>query len=70
MRTDSVVKSEAMNVLLKYLGPVDTERFISMVNREKFNYTEWRKTLWNDKTIEEIHQMGVELEKNRKNQKI
>jgi CHAD domain-containing protein len=34
-----------------------------MVNREKFDYTEWRKTLWNDKTIEEIHQMGVRIRK-------
>ena len=66
MKTGNVIKVEAMKILIKHLGPVDTERFIALVNRGKFNYTEWQKDLWVDKTIEEIHQMGVEFEKNRK----
>ena len=65
MKTDNVIKTEAMKILIKHLSPVDTERFIALVNREKF-ITEWQKDLWVDKTIEEIHQMGVEFEKTRK----
>jgi hypothetical protein len=66
MKNDNVIKYEAMNILLKHLSPVDTERFIAMISKDKFNYTEWQKSLWNDKTIEEIHKMGIEFEKNRK----
>ena len=66
MKTESTIRSRAIDVLIRHLGSVDTEKFLSYINREKFDYTKWQKNLWNDKTIEEIHQMGVELEKKRK----
>jgi len=28
--------------------------------REPFDYTEWQKTLWNDKTVGEISRMAME----------
>jgi hypothetical protein len=43
-----------MDVLMQAFGPVDAERFISMVKRDTFDYTEWRRGQWNDMTIEEI----------------
>ena len=55
MRTDSVLHYEAINTLMRTLGAVDTERFISMVKRDTFDYTEWRRGLWNDMTIDEIY---------------
>jgi len=55
MRTDTTLRYEAMNVLMKTLGLVDTERFISMIKRDTFDYTEWRRTLWKDMTIDEIY---------------
>ena len=69
MKSENTIKAEAMAILIKHLGPVDTEKFLSFVSREKFDYTEWQKDLWNDKTIEEIHQMGIELEKKKKREK-
>ena len=70
MKSDNVVRVEAMNVLITALGAIDAERFISMVKRDTFDYTEWQKNLWMDKSIEEIHAMGVELEKrNNRSQK-
>jgi len=66
MKTENTIKIEAMNILLKHLGPVDTARFFASICREKFDYTEWQKTLWEDKTVDEIYQMGVELEKTMK----
>jgi hypothetical protein len=42
---------------------VDAERFISMVKRDTFDYTEWQRKLWNDKSIEEIHTLATEYEK-------
>ena len=62
MRTDNVVRVEAMDVLVAALGTVDAERFICMIKRDTFDYTEWRRDLWKDKTIEEIHAMATEFE--------
>ena len=63
MRTDNIVRVEAMNALIAALGAVDAERFISMVKRDTFDYTEWQQKLWDGLRIDEIHAMGVELEK-------
>ena len=65
MKADSVIRLEAMDALLSTLDSVDVERFICMIKRETFDYTEWRRGLWNDKTIEEIHALATEHEKKR-----
>ena len=63
MKTDSVIRLEAMDALLDALGSIDTERFICMIKRDTFDYTEWRRGLWNDKSIEEIHALATAHEK-------
>ena len=63
MRTDSVLRVDAMKALLDTLGSVDAERFISMVKRDTFDYTEWQKKLWDGKSIEEVHEMAAEYER-------
>ena len=60
MKADHILRYEAMELLLRKLGAVDAERFISMVKRDTFNYTEWRRGQWNEMTIEEIHVAAVE----------
>jgi len=45
---------------------VDAERFISMVKRDTFDYTEWQREHWADKSIEEIHASATEQEKKMK----
>ena len=65
MKTDTVVRLEAMDALIATLGTVDAERFISMIKRDTFDYTEWQRKLWSDKSIEEIHTLATEHEKNR-----
>ncbi len=54
MRNDSVIKKEGLNALKEKLGPVDMERFIVLLNREKIDYTKWRKNLFEDKSIAEL----------------
>ncbi|MDR1703489.1 MAG: hypothetical protein LBS19_02220 [Clostridiales bacterium] len=57
MKTDTVIRIEAMDALIAALGEVDTERFISMINRDQFDYTEWRrKNLCKSMTIDEIYE--------------
>lgn len=55
MRTDNAIRLEAMEILVRTLGLVDAERFISIIKRDTFDYTEWRRGMWNDMTIEEIY---------------
>ena len=62
MRTDTILRVEAMDALMAALGAIDAERFISMVKRDTFDYTEWQRKLWEGKSIEEIHAMATEYE--------
>jgi hypothetical protein len=65
MRTETVLKLEAMASLLKTFGVLDTERFITSIKNSNFDYTEWHKNLWKDKSINEIHNMATEFEKEK-----
>ena len=60
MKTDTTIRHEAMEVLLQALGMVDAERFISMIKRDTFDYTEWRRDMWNDMTIDEVFAEATE----------
>jgi len=62
MRTDNALRYEAMDVLRQTFGAVDAERFISMVKRDTFDYTEWRCGLWQDMSIEEVFAEATEHE--------
>ena len=65
MRTDNVVRIEAMQALINALGALDTERFICMMKRDTFDYTEWQRNLWDGMSIEEIHELATEYERNQ-----
>jgi hypothetical protein len=65
MRTDAVLRLEAMNALIAILGTVDAERFISMVKRDTFDYTEWQRKLWEGKSIDEIHEAATAHERSQ-----
>jgi len=59
IRTDNVLRFEAMDLLMRAFGEVDAERFISMVKRDTFDYTEWRRGLWNDMTLAQVYAEAV-----------
>ena len=44
MRTDTEIRQEGMKALIQMLGMIDAERFVATLSRERFDYTEWRKT--------------------------
>lgn len=54
MKTDVMIKKEGFQALKEKLDPVEFERFIVIINREKFNYTKWRETLFDDLTLEQL----------------
>ena len=45
----------------------ETERFITSIKNNNFDYTEWHKNLWKDKSINEIHNMATEFEREKYN---
>lgn len=51
MRTDREIRLSGIQALVQSLGAVDAERFVALINRERFDYTEWRKTQWPDETV-------------------
>ena len=69
MRTEMILKIEAMDLLLRTFGSLETERFITSIKSSNFDYTEWRKNLWNDKSLEEIHNMAIEFEQEKSKNK-
>ena len=65
MITDTEIKLKGLQVLTEFLGEVEAERFIALIQREPFDYTKWRNGLDEDLSIEEISRKAMEL-RNRK----
>ena len=55
MTSDFAIVSQGMAALQEKLGIVEAEKFISIVNREKIDYTAWRESLWKGKTLDEVY---------------
>lgn len=51
---DAALGAKCFNILIREVGPVDAERFIAYVNRERMDYTEWQQNLFAGQTIDEI----------------
>ena len=54
MKTEAESRMKGMQALISALGLVEAERFLAAVSRDKFDYTEWRRTGLPDISIEEI----------------
>ena len=52
----SEINEQAIRVLSKEMGPADAARFISQFTTGYGNYTEERKTLFEDFTLNEVAQ--------------
>ena len=64
MITDTEIKAKGIHLLVQHLGDVETERFIALIQREPFDYTQWRKGMGEESSIEEISHRAMAL-KNR-----
>ena len=54
MASDVLLKNEGMKALVTQLGPVRAERFIALLSRETFDYTEWQRDLFGDTPLEDF----------------
>ena len=61
MITDTEIKIKGIKALMNSLGSVDAERFISLIQREPFDYTKWQRTLWEGQSVEEISRNAMKI---------
>jgi hypothetical protein len=59
MITDTEIKVAGIRELVNALGAVQAEKFIALIQREPFDYTEWQQTLWANKSLEEISESAM-----------
>ena len=58
--TDTELKLRGIEALIAALGEVQAERFITLILREPFDYTQWQRDLWPNKSLEEISKLAME----------
>ena len=63
MLTDTTLKTEGMRVLAENLGWIEAERFIALMLREPFDYTEWQRNLYKNVPLEEFLNSAMEFRK-------
>ena len=67
LETDNSIRLAGMKILNEKLGTVDAERFISLINRENFDYTKWREENLNQNiSVRELSKKATEYAKNFK----
>jgi hypothetical protein len=54
MQTDTILRCDGMKILVQHLGIVEAERFVMLIQREPFDYTEWRQHLFNGVSLEKF----------------
>ena len=60
MLTDAEIRKKGLKVLVENLGDVDAEKFISLIIKEPFDYTQWQSLLWKDETVETISERAMD----------
>ncbi len=49
-----ILKNNGMRILAEQLGLVEAERFIVLLRREPFDYTEWQRNLFADVPLDKL----------------
>lgn len=65
VKADVEIKVLGFEILSRHLGLVETERFIALLQRERFDYTPWRQNLFATLSGEEISRRAMELHRKK-----
>ncbi len=65
IKVDAEIKVMGFEILSRHLGLVEAERFIALIQREKFDYTQWRQNLFEDLSGEEISRQAMEFQRRK-----
>jgi hypothetical protein len=66
MMNEAMLMQTGMQILIKNLGNVEAERFVSTLKRNTFDYTEWQRGLFANMSIEDISKRAMELRAERR----
>ncbi len=61
MKTDTEIKMSGLEILHNELGIVEAEKFIALIQRERFDYTKWRNNLFEGLSGEEISREAMDF---------
>jgi hypothetical protein len=59
MVAEMALRAKGMEVLIGSLGKVEAERFISIIIKEPFDYTEWQRDLYNNLSVRELSSLAM-----------
>ena len=65
MMTDSEIKLKGMKAIVASLGEVGAERFVSLIQREPFDYTKWQMDLWKEIPATEISRNAMKFRREK-----
>lgn len=57
--TDNEIELRGLKALVQDMGLVEAERFIALINRDGFDYTEWQRNLWEGMSVEEVSTLAM-----------
>ena len=60
--SDNELTMRGMNLLKEEFGPVDAERFVYVMTRDGFDYTEWQRNLFKDETVRSLGEKMMAFE--------
>jgi hypothetical protein len=63
MMTDTEIKVKGMKALSNDLGLVEAERFVSLIQRDRLDYTKWRQDLFQGMSGDQISKLATEFAK-------
>ncbi len=59
MITDTEIKSKGFQLLASHLGDIEAERFVALIQREPFDYTQWHQEMDEELSLEEISRKAM-----------
>ncbi|MGL6194833.1 MAG: hypothetical protein ACRC2T_08435 [Thermoguttaceae bacterium] len=64
MKTDVVLRSDGMRILAQHLGIVEAERFVTLIKRDPFDYTQWRQGLFQGVSLDDFLERAKDYSEN------
>ena len=62
MESMTEIMNKGMKCLTQHLGSIEAEQFISIIIREKFDYTKWQREYFDEMSPERISQEAEKFE--------
>ena len=60
MKSSAEILNIGTKCLIDNLGNIEAEEYIAAIQRERFDYTEWRKNLFDGMSLSEVNEAAAE----------